>query len=167
MTAARPLPGDFGVTRMAGDVGKAIRFGEWLNGDGWADVEHAVLYVDDGLLIEAEPGGARLAPWDKYGDAITWSTERFAMTPTQRFDVVTIGREFEHVPYSFADYAAIAAHRLHLPGSRLLRGYVASTKHLICSQLVDAAYALAGVHLFDDGRWPGYVTPSELAGLLK
>jgi len=108
-----------------------------------------------------------LAPWDKYGDRITWSTGRIGMTGQQRVDVAMIGREFEHVPYSFLDYAAIAAHRLHVPGAILLRRYVRSTKHLICSQLVDAAYARAGVHLFDDGRWPGYVTPSELAGLLK
>jgi hypothetical protein len=27
-------------------------------------------------------------------------------------------------------------------------------------------YQDAGVHLFDDGRWPGYVTPKSLANLL-
>ena len=53
MTASRPLLGDFGVVPMAGDLGKLIRFGEWLNGDGWSDIEHAVLYVGGGQLLEA------------------------------------------------------------------------------------------------------------------
>jgi hypothetical protein len=33
---------------------------------------------------------------------------------------------------------------------------------MICSQLVDEAYLRAGVHLFDDGRDPGDVTPGDL-----
>jgi hypothetical protein len=33
---------------------------------------------------------------------------------------------------------------------------------LICSQLVDRACELAGVHLFDDGRLSGQVTPGDL-----
>ena len=37
---------------------------------------------------------------------------------------------------------------------------------MICSQLVDEAYARAGVQLFDDGRLPGDVTPADLYGLI-
>jgi hypothetical protein len=37
---------------------------------------------------------------------------------------------------------------------------------MICSQLVDFCYAKAGVRLFADNRWEGYVTPADLAGLL-
>jgi quercetin dioxygenase-like cupin family protein len=44
---------------------------------------------------------------------------------------------------------------------------VGSTDHLICSQLVDADYAANGERLFTDGRWPGYVKPGDLAGLLQ
>ncbi len=33
---------------------------------------------------------------------------------------------------------------------------------MICSQLVDQSYQDAGVHLFSDGRWSGYVTPGAL-----
>jgi hypothetical protein len=65
------------------------------------------------------------------------------------------------VGYSFLDYDAIAAHRLHLPVPGL-RAYIGSTGHLICSQLCDQAYADVGAHLYADGRWPGYVTPLDL-----
>jgi hypothetical protein len=32
-----------------------------------------------------------------------------------------------------------------------------------CAQLVDACFARAGIHLFDDGRLSGDVMPSDLA----
>ena len=37
---------------------------------------------------------------------------------------------------------------------------------MICSQLVDATYLTAEVHLFDDGRWSGDVMSSSLANLM-
>jgi hypothetical protein len=39
---------------------------------------------------------------------------------------------------------------------------------MICGWWTDAAYLYGGdVHLFDDGRWPGYVKPGDLAKLLQ
>ncbi len=46
---------------------------------------------------------------------------------------------------------------------RWLLDYVAGTGHMICSQLVDQSYLDAGVHLAEDGRFPGDVTPGDLA----
>ena len=63
------------------------------------------------------------------------------------------------------DYFALALHRLGIPAPELKR-YIGSSKHLICSQLVDLVYAEAGIHLFTDNRWPGYVTPADLANLI-
>jgi hypothetical protein len=65
------------------------------------------------------------------------------------------------VPYSFLDYAALAAHRWHIPTPGLKR-FVGDTGHMICSQLVDQAAADGGWRLFDDQRWPGFVTPGAL-----
>jgi hypothetical protein len=50
-----------------------------------------------------------------------------------------------------------------LPG---LRHRIESARSMICSQLCDRAYLDAGVNLFRDGRWPGYVTPMALCDLL-
>ncbi|MEV4558345.1 hypothetical protein AB0K51_15330 [Kitasatospora sp. NPDC049285] len=171
MTASPPSPpgpGDFAVVRMAGRTGRLIRIAQWLNGDGFADYEHAFVHVGDGQLVEAQPGGAELRPLSVYdGYPTLWSTGRIALTDEQRTAIVAAARHYIGTPYSAADYFALAAARLGRPIAPLLRRYVADSRHMICSQLVDQCYQDAGVHLFTDHRWPGYVTPADLANLLK
>jgi len=166
-----PQPGDFGLVKMGGETGRLIRLGQWLNGDGFADYEHAFVYAGDaGVgnishgIVEAEPGGARLLPLH-YGDVL-WSSGLIPLTAVQRRTIVQSAKRYVGTPYSFADYLALAAHRLHIPAPGL-RAYVASSGHQICSQLVDQCYADAGVHLFSDGRWAGFVTPGDLYQLLQ
>lgn len=158
-----PNPGDIGVTQVEGDVGRLIRFGQWLNGDGFADYEHAFVYLGQGQIAEAEPGGARIAELTEYNRrTVVW----LRCPPQHREAAAAAARSLIGTPYSFLDYAAIAAHRLHLP-IPWLRGYVRSSKHLICSQLADRAAALGGWHLFADGRWDGYVTPEDIWHLIQ
>ena len=161
-----PDVGDFEVVHMGGDSGKLIRFAQWLNGNGFKDYEHARIYVGNGQIVEAQPGGARLAPWSP-DDGGLWSTGLIPLTALQRSALVSAARKYIGTPYSAADYFAIAAVRLKF-GLLVpyLHGYVATSRHMICSQLVDQCYQDAGVHLFNDGRWPGYVTPGALADLL-
>lgn len=159
-------PGDFFIVHMDGFPGKMIRLGQWLNGDGFADFEHAGIYLGDGLVLEAEPGGARIANLSEYdGRAIRWSSGLIELTDQQRADIVRIARSLEGTPYDWPDYFALAAHRFHLPIPGL-RAYIRSDKSLICSALVDRVYNLAGVQLFADRRWFGYVTPGSLDLLL-
>jgi len=160
-------PGDFGLVRMEGHVGRMIRVGQWLNGDGFADFEHAFVYVGDNRIVEAQPGGARetgLADYD--GRPIAWSTGKVPVTDEQRAAIVDAAYSYLGVPYSFADYVSLTLARFHL---RLpfVRRYVAATGHMICSQLVDQCYQDAGVHLFADRRWPGDVTPGDLYRLIR
>ncbi|MFJ6749321.1 hypothetical protein ACIQNI_14175 [Streptomyces sp. NPDC091266] len=165
MIHTRPQPGDIGLTQISGTTGRLIRLGQWLNGNGFADYQHAFLVLPDDQLLEAEPGGARVRPLASYADSRVLYVYPPELSPAMRADICAASDRYVGVPYSFLDYAAIATHRLHLtvPG---LRRYVAATGHMICSQLVDQCYQDAGVHLFDDGRWPGYVTPGALHGLL-
>lgn len=166
MTAPQPAPGDFAVTTVRGQVGALISLGEWLNGSRFGHWDHAFVYVGDGQLVEAEPGGARVAGLDEYaGRPVAWSTGHINLTEEMRASVVAAARARIGTPYSAMDYLAIAAHRFHLPVP-WLRKYVASSKHLICSALVDKVYQDAGVQLFRDGRWNGYVTPADLAELI-
>jgi hypothetical protein len=44
----------------------------------------------------------------------------------------------------------------------LIRKRVEDSKHLICSAFVDRVMDRAGIHLYDDGRLSGDVTPSDL-----
>lgn len=156
-----PQPADFFLLIGTDPVGWGIRVGEWANGDGFSKYAHAGILLDDATILEAEPGGARIRPMTEYAtDLMAWSS--WDLTPGQRASIVAAARGLEGVPYSFVDYFAIAAHRFRLPLPGLRR-YVSSSGHMICSQLVDEAYSQADVHLFADGRWPGYVTPADLA----
>ena len=164
MTITEPDVGDFAVCSSGGDAGKAIAFGEWLCGDQFTQYQHAFIYAGDGTIIEAAPDGC--VERARTGHAVElWSTGIIELTDAERRTIVAYARTYIGAGYSWADYAAIAAHRLHIPFPHL-KAYIASTGHQICSQLVDQSYMDAGVHLFRDGRWPGMVTPADLAGLL-
>jgi hypothetical protein len=164
------LPGDFAAVRLHGDTGKLIRLGEELNGDGFGDWEHAIFYAGEknDLILEAEPGGARLVPFHYEAADVLWSSDSPALdlTEAQRAMARRVAGKYRGTPYSFLDYAALAAHRLHIwaPG---LKHFVGTSKHMICSQLADQCRLDMGSHLFSDGRWPGYVTPLDLANLIN
>ena len=162
MTVPRTPPpapaGDIGLVVMRGDLGRVIRVGQWLDGDGFENYEHAFVSLGDGSVVEAEPGGARRDPLAKYAAFdVTW----LRCPPRYGAAVAEAAFHLIGTPYSFLDYAALATHRLHVPAPGL-RGYISDTGHLICSQLADEAARRGGWHLFDDGRWPGYVTPGAL-----
>ena len=159
-----PRPGDFGLLIGNDTIGRLIRVGEWLNGDGFSLYSHAFVLLDDDTILEAEPGGARIRPVGEYPDSlVAWSS--WDLTGGQRAAVVAAARPMLGVPYSFADYLALATHRLRIPAPGLRR-FVASSGHMICSQLVDEAYRRAGLRMFADGRWPGDVTPADLTRVL-
>jgi hypothetical protein len=172
-------PGDFAAVRMAGDVGTLIHIAEILDGDGFADYEHAITYIGghDDLILEAQPSGARITPMHYQPSDVLWSTVNplLDLTGAQRARVPFVCGPREGTPYSALDYLAIAAHRLHVPnvavwpepGFRLvtLQAYIASTRHQICSQMVDDVRQLLGFPLFA-GRWDGYVTPADLANVI-
>jgi hypothetical protein len=121
-----------------------------------------------GWTFGAYPGGARLTelecpPEKLYGSL--WSSGVIPLTGEQRNGIVGAAMSCAGIGYSALDYFALAAHRLGMKDPALRR-YIASTGHMQCAQLVDYCYDKAGVHLFDDGRWYGYVTPADLAGLI-
>lgn len=167
MNTYAPHPGDIGLVPMSGRVGRSIRFGQWLAGDGWTDYQHAFvcagwLGVADGKpdmrIIEAMPGGALNSSLTRYdADEITW----LRCPPEYRASVAAVAARLVGVPYSFTDYGALALHRFRIPAPHLRR-FIDSRKSMICSQLCDRAAARGGWHIFDDGRWSGYVTPNDL-----
>jgi len=174
MNLVNPEIGDFCCVPVSGPVGKLISFGEWLNGDGFSRYDHAEIYVGNpiggyaryGYTFSAYPDGATYKPLDdETRKNALWSTGHFDLTVNQRNNIVEICKSLEGTPYSVLDYFALAEHRFHFPVP-FLKDYVSSTKHMICSQLVDLVYKESGVYLFNDGRWPGYVTPADLASLL-
>lgn len=158
-----PQPGDIGVTQVEGRVGFLIRLSQWLNGDGFADYEHAFVSLGQGQIVEAEPGGARIAELTEYNARnVAW----LRCPPEHREAVAAAARGLVGTPYSFLDYLAFALHRFHIPAPGLRR-YIASRKHLLCSALADYAAQLGGWTLYDDGRWWGYVDPADIWHLIQ
>jgi hypothetical protein len=161
-----PRPGDFAVVDTRTRASKLMWLAKALSGGGFTMFDHAVICSRvrrDGTvyIVEATPSGAHETEWHYDDHDHLWSTGLVrTSTKAGKAALAYIGTR-----HSWLDYVAIVAHAAHL---RLpaLRRYVASTKHLICSQLIDAAERDAGVHLFSDRRWPGYVLPSDLAELI-
>lgn len=153
-------PGDFGLVSIKGGVGFLIRVGQFLNGDGFRDYEHAFIYVGDGKIVEAEPGGALISDLSEYdGRPIMWSTGLISVPDWQRTDLAEDAKKFEGVPYSFLDYLAIALYRLGIKHPGVAKR-VKDSKHYICSQLVAQIYADNGIPLTE---YPPYlVTPGKL-----
>lgn len=157
-----PQPGMIGLTQISGNTGKAIAVGQWLNGEGFREWQHAFVYLPDNQILEAEPGGAVIRPLS-YSN-IYWCEGLYNLLPTlgrQPGLQKLAASQLQGIPYSFADYAALAARRLHIPAPHL-KQFIQDSGHQICSQLADDFYLRLGAHVFDDGRWPGYVTPASL-----
>lgn len=157
-----PLPGDIGCTQIQGDVGWLIRLGEHLNGDKFAQFQHAFVAIGNGQIVEAEPGGARIADLSEY-DARTVVWVR--CPPEDGAEVAQAARNLVGTPYGFWDYAALAAHHFHLPIPGLKR-FVNSPATLICSQLCVVAARRGGWDLLEPTP-AGFVTPAELAALAE
>ena len=161
MTNSHPPAGWIGVCPTGGAGGKLIEIGEWLNGEGFKDWEHAFVSIGSGLLVQAEPGGAQVARVTDH-PVVHWCENIAALaTPAQLAAIANAAKHYVGTPYSPEDYFALALHRFRIPAPGL-RAYIASSHHMICSQLADQCYADAGVRIFTDNRWPGYVTPLSL-----
>lgn len=156
------LPGDFGLVTIEGNVGKLIRFGQWLNGDGFSNYEHAFIYIGNGQIIEAEPGGARIAQLSEYdGRSIRWSSDLIELTDTDRTRLVEWAVSKLNAPYSFLDYLAIALYRFHIKVPFITK-HVEESGHLICSVLVADAYASIGIQVGRDDNQSYLTTPGKL-----
>lgn len=164
-----PHPGYIFLVPMPGWGGKVIKWGQFLAGDGWTKIQHAGVFVgevdgwDGPRTIEAYPGGAIVGRMDRYDPStIVW----LRCPPAYRDAVTGAALAFKDVPYSFLDYAALDAHRFHVPVPHL-EEFISDQGHVICSQLSDAAAGNGGWHIFDDERWPGFVTPNDLGKAAK
>lgn len=165
-------PGDFAAVHRSDFVsGTLVHIGEVLAGDS-GNYEHAITYVGgpQDLILQAMPSGAQLLPFAESGNNLSdclWSTPNAALnlTAVQQLHVSVICDALKGVPYSWLDYDALAAHRLHIPLPGL-KEFIADSHHQICSQMVDDVRLLLGFHLFNDNRWFGYVMPDDIATVI-
>lgn len=165
--------------RHCGTVVQAASDGYRSGYDGAGGV---IVHGAGPMLAQAEPGGyemIELGPqhwtsdytyirphYEHNGPAQpVWLRDE----PTQAVAVAAAARHMvdAKIPYAFEDYAAITAHRAHLPVPQLDHFISAVDDHglpkrAICSQGVDAQLTISGFHPFEDGRLSQDVIPSEL-----
>jgi hypothetical protein len=101
-----PLPGDFALTKISGLTGKAIAAGQALIGDA-APVQHAMVYVGLGMVVQAMPSGAERIPLEEASPVVQWSTGRIWLSTEQRLQILNEANDLVGTPYSFMDYASI------------------------------------------------------------
>lgn len=158
-----PKPGDIFLTQIGGATGAVIRVGQAIVAQDPSRYTHAGIILDNGEVLAAQPHGARVDPIESIIDdrplAILpvpeWAEDRRGL-------IVNIARKYEGHRYGFWSYVWIGLARLGIrPG--WMQRIVASETGLICSALADRAWFYAGIHLFDDGRLIGEVTPGDVA----
>lgn len=176
-------PGDIGIGPIHGITGLGVGMGQlalatiepgliWRQGPReWWEKRHAGIVTPDSRFVQAMPGGAEeieLRPETHWTPEWTFIrpayTEKFG--GTFGIEVAYAARRYIGTPYDFATYGAIPLYRAGLRIAGIKR-VISDTDTMMCSRLVDAALADAGYHLFDDGRLPGNVTPSELYRQLR
>lgn len=167
MRPVRPPVGTIGLTHVTSWLHPAIRLGQAAAGD-WSEWTHAFVVIDRDEIFEARPGGARIVGLDSYLEwkqqaevPVFWLYGWPAATPSQLAKLDEAARSLVGAGYSWLDFVALAALRYGLK-PRWIRHRVATSGRLICSQAVDELYRRAGVHLFNDGREAGDVTPGDL-----
>jgi len=167
MTLTLPPAGSIGLVHVEGIQGGLIRLGQFLDGQGFEDYEHAFILetntdLASATVIEAEPGGVRRSFLNEYhGRKVLW----LPCPPQHSVSVVAQAQFYLGRPYSDVDYVDIAAHHLGLPVAKVLQKIVEHDGHVICSMMCDQAALCGNWILFPDGEWPGYVTPGTLARL--
>lgn len=166
MLTYKPQPGDIGLAKIHGLTGAFVAFGQLLIGDA-SRYTHAFIVIDDERVAEAEPGGARYGSLQKYIAEGAVFSSHVQLTPEQRAMIVATAEGLIEAgtPYSFLDYVALALHRIHIR-PKFIEDYVASSGHMICSQMADFCWQQASVHLFSDCRLPQDVSPGDIANAL-
>lgn len=151
-----PAPGLYGVVKTHGWVPWLIRRATH------SQYDHAFVILEDGAIVEAEPGGSRLGHLSEYYGCQIAVNSGDEVTVQQRAAVAAAAKAMIGVPY---DDLAIADDGLETLGVRWawLARRADSNGELICSALVAKAGRAAGLD-WTCGK-PDFeqVTPADLA----
>jgi uncharacterized protein YycO len=150
-----PRPGDFGVVKTNGIIGRLIRVG---TASRW---NHAFIYVGDGTIVEANPTGVAISPVTKYPH-IAWN-QHDQLTDETREKIVDIAFKEVGKPYAFLDIASLF---FRIIGLRFIKPNVfwkrlSQQESWFCSELVAYCYRISGLTLIN--KKDDLVTPGDLA----
>lgn len=173
MTTEPPV-GTIGVVSTQHAGAWRVRAVSWaIRWDTESPVNHAFVYAGEGRILEARPGGSGFNAWDAYPGTIWLANIK---PPPQDFlEQEQVAFALCKIPYGWLDLIAIGiAQKRWDPelAQRWDEGHVpwwvrriGDMRTAICSQLADEFFLRLGVHLFDDGRPPGLVSPGDLLAL--
>ena len=153
--AYEPRPGDFGVVKTNGIIGRLIRIGTVSR---W---NHAFIYIGDGVIVEANPTGVALSPAKKYPQ-IAWN-HHDSIPDSKREKIVDLALSEVGKPYAFIDIAILL---LRILGLRFIRPNKFWKKLSVqngwfCSELVSYCYRSVGLTLIN--KKDDLVVPGDLA----
>lgn len=162
MTTPVPRPGDYIVVRTGGLAARLIRLVTRSR------FNHAAIYIGGGQVIEATPRqGVRIAELAEYAGDLMWSNTAEPTLSEERDTVVEFARAWLGEPYAWGEDLADGLACLGLRW-RLLAGLTAGRRTVMCSQLVAAAGAQAGLNSWLCGKPnPGAVVPGDLAARIE
>lgn len=148
-------PGQYGCVCTGGFFGWLIRVGTRSH------YNHAFIVMDGDQIIEADPKGASWGQLSDYAnDAVVFSTDVLSaeqVSLIQNKAVVLLG-----TPYGWTDIARLSLRCLGVQWRWLTRA-ADNERAMICSQLVAACGAAAGVDWTCGREAPAAVTPGDLA----
>lgn len=155
-----PPPGTVGITYSYGWVGCRATLGQLLIGET-ARYSHAFVVLDERVIIEPWPSGARITLIDDYaGDYVAYGWLADA-TPAQRKTLASCALSLDGVKHGLTDYAALALKRMGWRGKRVTRR-AEDTRRLLPVQFIAETYRRAGLELVP-GADPAMVTLDQLA----
>lgn len=149
-----PKPGDYGVVKTNGIIGRLIRLGTTSR---W---NHAFIYIGGGVIVEANPTGVALSPAIKY-PKIAWN-QHDKLSAKQRELIVDEAIAQVGKSYDFVDIAALLLRifGLKLPIYKIFK-FLSKRDSWFCSELVVHSYKVAKAPLTESPEY--LVTPGDLA----
>jgi uncharacterized protein YycO len=152
-----PRPGDYIVVRTTGIVSTLIC---WITRSRYC---HAAIVVEDGQLVEAEPGGVRIRPISEYNGCLMLANTTEPTLAEDRAKIINFARSAIARPYAYDTDFVDGLEHLGLRW-RLLSRLARGRKAVMCSQLVADAGVNAGLNGWQCGKaTTAEVVPGDLA----
>lgn len=139
MTTYEPRIGEIGLVKTTGFFGNLIRVGTQSR---W---NHSIIYVGNGMIIEANPQGVQLKPLSEH-PVVAWS-KHIDFTPEQGQAAADYAQTLLGKPYNFFDIAVLALRILGLRflTNGLLTKLGSESYGYICSELTTEAWVKSGI----------------------
>lgn len=155
-----PGLGQIGLVRSEG-------FSPWLiRTTTHSAYNHTITYIGNNEVISCETSGVKVLPISHFPNAV-WS--HFPLDIGEILDILNFSHAQLNKPYDKLMFVWCGVARIlrvrNTPQWILRR--LASKRAWICSQICDASYQAAGIHLFKDHRAQGAVVPGDFEPIWK